>query len=223
MRGLGVLVLGAPEQRVERAHLDADPAVHAEPVVDVEAVEDVDAARPAAFATRRALAPCGPRCRCTSRGSCRPQSMQTVQFSSLSAMTPRAWRRVLPLVGVLHRDRALHHRAEGHAETADDAGQLRLLERHQTATLMMAVAMMFSSADRDQELPRERLQLVLPQARVGEPHPEHQERDRHQLHEQHDRSEQVGHARRGPRGSPSRRGRAWRPAPRTRTRCRTRR
>src|SRR5262249_33992646 len=37
---LGVLVLGAPEQRVERAHLDADPAVHAERVVDVEAVED---------------------------------------------------------------------------------------------------------------------------------------------------------------------------------------
>ena len=33
--------------------------------------------------------------------------MQTVQFSSLSAMTPRAAaRRVLPLVGVLHRDRA---------------------------------------------------------------------------------------------------------------------
>ena len=37
--GLGVLVLGAPEQRVERADLDADAAVHAERVVDVEAVE----------------------------------------------------------------------------------------------------------------------------------------------------------------------------------------
>ena len=41
--GLGVLVLGAPEQRVERADLDADPAVHAERVVDVEAVEHADA------------------------------------------------------------------------------------------------------------------------------------------------------------------------------------
>jgi hypothetical protein len=36
---LGVLVLGAPEQGVERAHLDTDPAVHAQGVVDVEAVE----------------------------------------------------------------------------------------------------------------------------------------------------------------------------------------
>ena len=54
--------------------------------------------------------------------------------------------------------------------------------------------MMFSSAERDQELPRERLELVLPQARVGEAHPEHQERDRHQLDEQHERAEQVGHA-----------------------------
>ncbi len=35
--GLGVLVLGAPEQGVERADLDADPAVHAQRVVDVEA------------------------------------------------------------------------------------------------------------------------------------------------------------------------------------------
>ena len=41
--GLGVLVLGAPEQRVERAHLDADAAVHAQRVVDVEAVEHADA------------------------------------------------------------------------------------------------------------------------------------------------------------------------------------
>ena len=45
MLRLGVLVLGAPEQRVERAHLDADPAVHAERVVDVEAVEHAHAAR----------------------------------------------------------------------------------------------------------------------------------------------------------------------------------
>ena len=45
---LGVLVLGAPEQRVERAHLDADAAVHAQRVVDVEAVEVVHLARLAA-------------------------------------------------------------------------------------------------------------------------------------------------------------------------------
>ena len=55
MLGLGVLVLGAPEQGVERAHLDADAAVHAERVVDVEAVERVDRAGLAALAPRRRL------------------------------------------------------------------------------------------------------------------------------------------------------------------------
>src|SRR4051794_9069447 len=37
---LGVLVLRAPEQRVEWADLDADAAVHAQAVVDVEPVEE---------------------------------------------------------------------------------------------------------------------------------------------------------------------------------------
>jgi hypothetical protein len=45
---LGVLELRRPEQRVERAHLDADAAVHAQREVDREAVEDV--ARPRAAA-----------------------------------------------------------------------------------------------------------------------------------------------------------------------------
>src|SRR3954452_18877286 len=52
---LRVLVLGAPEQGVERAHLDADPAVHAQGVVDVEAVELVDGAGLAALAAGRGL------------------------------------------------------------------------------------------------------------------------------------------------------------------------
>src|SRR3954447_22188072 len=142
--GLGVLVLGAPEQRVERAHLDAYPAVHAEPVVDVEPVEDVDAARAAAFAARRREllvtldvdAPVG--------AAATAEHARSAVLLLERDDAARAGRRVLPLVGVLHRDRALHHRAEGHAEPGDDAGQLRLLERHQTATLMIAVAMMFS-------------------------------------------------------------------------------
>ena len=87
--GLGVLVLRAPEQGVERADLDADAAVHAERVVDVEAVERVDLAGLAALTAGRRLrlvaldvdAPVG---------ALRAQSMQTVQFSSLRAMTPRA-------------------------------------------------------------------------------------------------------------------------------------
>src|SRR6185312_2731806 len=41
-------VLGRPEQRVERADLDADPAVHAQREVDREPVEHVDLPAPAA-------------------------------------------------------------------------------------------------------------------------------------------------------------------------------
>ena len=51
-----VLELGRPEQRVERADLDADPAVHAQREVDREAVEHVAGARarrPRVFGGRR--------------------------------------------------------------------------------------------------------------------------------------------------------------------------
>ena len=47
----GVFVFGAPEKRVERAHFDADAAIHAQRVVDVETVEHVDLAWLATLAT----------------------------------------------------------------------------------------------------------------------------------------------------------------------------
>src|SRR3954447_2912459 len=50
---LGELVLRAPEQSLEGAHLDADAAVHAEREVDVEAIECVLLTRFAAFAPGR--------------------------------------------------------------------------------------------------------------------------------------------------------------------------
>src|SRR5215211_4571655 len=52
---LGVLVFRAPEERVERADLDADPAVHAQRVVDVEPVEHRHRALTATFTPRRSL------------------------------------------------------------------------------------------------------------------------------------------------------------------------
>src|SRR3954451_17976488 len=52
---LGVLELRTPEDGVERAHLHADPAIHAERVVDVEAVEDLDGAGLATLAPGRGL------------------------------------------------------------------------------------------------------------------------------------------------------------------------
>src|SRR5437868_1826134 len=50
-----VLVLGTPEQRVERTNLDTDSAVHAQRVVDIEAIEHAHATFPTAFAPRRTL------------------------------------------------------------------------------------------------------------------------------------------------------------------------
>src|SRR5579884_3902042 len=109
---LAVLVLGAPEERVERADLDTDAAVHAERVVDVEAVEDADVPHSAAFATRRPLL-----------------------LERDHATRPRCG--VLAFVRVLHRDRTLQHRAEGHTESLDEPGELPA--RHKNATLKITV------------------------------------------------------------------------------------
>jgi hypothetical protein len=51
----GVLELGRPEEGVERAHLNADPAIHAQGEVDGEPVEDVALAWAAAFGRREGL------------------------------------------------------------------------------------------------------------------------------------------------------------------------
>ena len=126
--GLGVLVLRAPEQGVERAHLDADAAVHAQRVVDVEAVELADLARLAAGAPRRGQllvaldvdAPVG--------------AGADAQHADRAVVLPQGDhaagpdRRGLLLVRVLHGVGALgdgaHHRAERDAETLDQAGNL---------------------------------------------------------------------------------------------------
>src|SRR3954451_11714507 len=123
---LRVLELRAPEQRVERAHLDADTAVHAERVVDVESVEDVDRARTAAFTPRRTLllvaldvdAPVGARTRAQ-------HADRAVLFLQRDDAT-RARRRVFALVRVLHRDRRLDHRLERDAQPAEHALDLLL-------------------------------------------------------------------------------------------------
>ena len=81
-----------PEQRVERAHLDADPAVHAQRQVDREPVEHAARTR-----VERPPGPVGPgppsrrgpRCRCTSRDTRARRACTTVQLLSSRAMTPR--------------------------------------------------------------------------------------------------------------------------------------
>src|SRR6266545_7035746 len=125
-------------------------------------------------------------------GHCRAQSMQTVQFSSLRAMTPRAraggssrsWgyctvtagfiivRKVTPRPETMPGSLGLAIRkypvpSEDHLE---DAGGEDVQERQG-----------------DEVLPGDRLQLVLAEPGVGEAHPEDEERDQHHLGEQHDR------------------------------------
>ena len=111
-----VLELRRPVQRVERADLDADAAVHAQRPVDVEACRARSAAVPPALGRRRD--------RLLVRvdvmhhdGHSRAQSMHDVQFSSCSAMTPRlrAGRSGLR-VRVLRRDAAPRACSERHPE-----------------------------------------------------------------------------------------------------------
>src|SRR5215216_6440245 len=190
--GLGVLVLGTPEQGVERTDLDADPAVHAERVVDVEAVEEADRPLAAALAPRRPLllvsfdvdAPVG--------ALPRAQHADGAVLFLQRDDAPRSGGRVLPLVRVLRGDGALEHRLERDAEASDEPRSLGFrelghLERHLQCTGDEDVR----EADRDQELPRHGLELILAQARVREPNPEHQERHEHDLGEQDDRPEHV--------------------------------
>src|SRR5262249_21079165 len=138
--GLGVLVVGAPEERVEWADLDADAAVHAERVVDVEAVEDADRALAAALTTRRSLllvaldvdAPVG-------AGASTQHADGAVLLLQCDDAAG-AGRRARALGGILHRDRRLQHRLERDAETADHTGDLALLHQIATFTLVSLTA-----------------------------------------------------------------------------------
>src|SRR3954468_20656354 len=154
-------------------------------------------------------------------GQLRAQSMQTVQLSSLRAITPRArgasssfscgyctvtagfsivlnvTLRPLTTPGSFGRlicRRSL--RAGGSPERTPGsrpfaprvpracASSAYPSDRH----LEDAGQQDVEEADGDEELPGQRLQLVLTEARVGEAHPEHEERDSHDLGEQHQRA-----------------------------------
>ena len=115
----------------------------------------------------------------------RAHSMQTVQFSSLSAMTPRA------RVGGSSRSCGYCTVTAGFSIVLNVTPRPLMTPGSfgffmpSDATLKTPVSEDVEQADRDEELPRQRLQLVLAEARVGEPHPEHEERDDHDLGEEH--------------------------------------
>src|SRR5689334_11500111 len=119
-------------------------------------------------------------------GQERAHSMQTVQFSSLSAMTPRARgagsSRSCGYCTVTAGFSIVVNVMPSPPITPGSLGFLMEslpLDRHLEHTGQQDV----EQTDGDQELPRERLQLVLAEARIGEAHPEHDEGDQHDLAE----------------------------------------
>src|ERR1044072_592552 len=106
---LGVLELRGPEQGVEGADLDADAAVHAEGVVEVEAVEGLDRPGLATLAAGRPLllvaldvdAPVG-----ALTGAEHARGAVLLLEGDHAPGPPDG---LLPLPGVLHRDRRLAH------------------------------------------------------------------------------------------------------------------
>ena len=120
---LGVLELGAPVQGVERAHLDADAAVHAEREVDGEAVEDVALAGPAARRRRRQLllvrvdvdAPVG--------ALTRAEHARGAVLLGERDDASRPWRERRRDVGVLGRVRVPRQRPRRRREPLDEPGE----------------------------------------------------------------------------------------------------
>src|SRR6185503_13253785 len=119
-------------------------------------------------------------------GHWRAQSMQTVQFSSLSAITPRArgggssrsCGYCTVTVGFII---VLNVTPRPVSMPLISRFMLHPLESH----LQYARGDDVDERDGDQPLPRERLELILAQPGVGEASPEHQEGDEHHLGEEH--------------------------------------
>src|SRR6056297_3471932 len=190
---LGVLVLGAPEQRVERTHLDTDAAVHAQRVVDVEPVEMVDLARLATGPARGCQllvaldvdAPVGARPRAQHARS----AVALVQGDDATGTD----RGCFLLVRVLHRvgtvDDGVLEDPERDAETLEEAGDLGLVRhcelRASEHDLEDGRDGSVGESQRDEHLPGEGLQLILAEAGKAEAHP-HDDEGEHQHLGEHD-------------------------------------
>jgi len=130
---LGELELGAPEQRVERADLDADATEHAQREVDREAVEGVLLAGLAALAPRRGevLVPFDVDAPVGALTGAEHARGAVLLVEGDDAARPR--RGLFLLVRVLNRDgptahavglEGLDHLAERDTEALDETGEL---------------------------------------------------------------------------------------------------
>src|SRR3954470_5020136 len=147
-------------------------------------------------------------------GHWRAHSMQTVQFSSLSAMTPRARAggssrscgyctvtaglsivlNVMPRPPIRPGSFGFFIRTRpsslAHSLRAGIPGSLPLVPVASQCDLEDAGEEDVEETDGDQVLPRDRLQLVFAQAGIRESHPEHEKGDGHDLGEEHGRPEE---------------------------------
>src|SRR4051794_33657886 len=119
---LGVLELRAPVQRVERAGLHADRAVHAQREVDREPVEHVPGLVLAALGARRDHVLVG--VDVDAPGGTLPcaQHARGAVLLDECDHPPGAGRELGHRVGVVRGDRTPRHRAHRHRETLDEAG-----------------------------------------------------------------------------------------------------
>src|SRR5690349_21110851 len=107
-------------------------------------------------------------------GHCRAHSMHTVQFSSFNAITPRA------RAGGSSRSCGYCTVTAGLSivlsvtpNPVTRPGSFGFMSIPSEGHLEDAGEEDVGEADGDEELPRERLELVLAETRVGEAHPEH--------------------------------------------------
>src|SRR2546423_10160513 len=135
-------------------------------------------------------------------GHWRPHSMHAVQFSSLRAMTPRArgwgasftcgyctvtvFRSIVR--NVAHRPFTSPWPYVGRSPVWSWRTWMSLISEHHLGN---AGGHDVDQGQGDEELPGELLELVLAQARVGEPEPEQKERHQEGLEEQDDRPEEL--------------------------------
>src|SRR5215204_2184189 len=142
---LGVLELRRPEQRIERADVNADSAVHTQREVDGEPVENVSRALPTTFVGRRydlfvrvdVDAPVWAL-------PCTQHAGGAVLLEQCDYPTAARWKLGLH-VGVLLSDRTLGHRGQRDAKALEQPGSSTSPARHH-ATITTPVSRSWASA-----------------------------------------------------------------------------
>ena len=111
----------APEQSIERTHIDADPTVHTKRVVDREPVQDVTRARARTRRLRRHDILVGVDVDAPVRALTRAEHANRAVLFLQRDDASRPFGQVWLHVGVLRRDRRLQHRSHRDRHAFDQA------------------------------------------------------------------------------------------------------